>query len=869
MKKILIFLFGMILFSSSASFAQQSNTASKEIYAIVVGISNYHYIKPLSYADRDADLFSELLRSGAGGRIKPENLFLMKNDSANAGNFWSALLRINNKKLNKGDRVYIYFAGHGDAIKGLNEYYLLLSDCQPANDGNNYLLSLGAIDMYHLKNRIGILTAQGVEVILILDACRTNELAGGYASQAFNSSIIQTKVGEIAMLATGPGQVSIEDASLGSGHGLFTYNLIDALSGRADKEEEGNKDQITSLEEIHYWVSKNVKLMSEKFKVTQSPVFSYDGKNNMPIGIVDSGFSVAWNQLKQLKNINNSLATPPVKTQRGNDLEPDSVLFSLYNKFNIARKENRLWGDNSADYYYDQMDASFRNERITEDARYALASDFINFAQQKINLYLEGKDLLSMESLKEKVDSANMPGFLSDEYERLQRTVSEKWTIAARMIQKAGKLLSAKNDSSLFYQLKPKISFLLARGYISRERETELSFDGALHYAQDAFKSDSNAAYTAECLGLLYAYRNSFARRYGSESEYEMGTMVRLSDTAMNYFKKAIRLAPKWVSPYRSIGLKIYGEHWFDSAFVYLQKALYLNPEDGSTYVMIGDIYKQQRPDSAIYYYKKALTFSGKSSHPMIYRKMARVFIYGGYNMNSPSFKSDSIMAYSMLALTADQANANDPSKTAEVFKDVYMDIAHAYSLKKKNDSAVLYFFKVVGLFPNHEWANRGIIGYYVGRNLKDSVLYYSQRFLQASPENAFALLQIAQYYDNRIGYIDSAILYYERNLKATREKDLPREKLGYIIMTKDKNDTRPLEYFSQTIKELPFAWRSYFNIACYYANRGDVEKSVEFLEKALLKGMRNKKQIDSEKYFEAIRETEQFKKLIAKYFPG
>jgi hypothetical protein len=87
------------------------------------------------------------------------------------------------------------------------------------------------------------LTGRGVEVILILDACRTNELAGGYASQAFNSSIMQTKVGEITMLATGPGQISIEDASFGMGHGFFTYNLIDAISGRADKEDAGNNDR--------------------------------------------------------------------------------------------------------------------------------------------------------------------------------------------------------------------------------------------------------------------------------------------------------------------------------------------------------------------------------------------------------------------------------------------------------------------------------------------------------------------------------------------------------------------------------------------------------------------------------------------------
>src|SRR5258705_4957767 len=105
MKKIKAFFFLIILCSSFACFAQQNNVAQGEVYAIVVGISKYHYIKPLSYADNDADLFAELLRSGAGGSIKPENLYLLKNDSANAGNFWSAISRISNKQLKKGDRV--------------------------------------------------------------------------------------------------------------------------------------------------------------------------------------------------------------------------------------------------------------------------------------------------------------------------------------------------------------------------------------------------------------------------------------------------------------------------------------------------------------------------------------------------------------------------------------------------------------------------------------------------------------------------------------------------------------------------------------------------------------------------------------------
>ncbi len=852
----------------------QKNSGKGEVYAIVVGISQYHYIKPLHYADSDAELFAELLQSGAGGNIRPENLFLLKNDSANAGNFWSAISRIsNNKYLKEGDRVYIYFAGHGDAVRGLNEYYLLLSDCQPANDGNNYLLNFGAIDMYHLKNRIGLLASRGVEVILVLDACRTNELPGGYASQVFNSSIIQAKVGDIAMLATGPGQVSIEDISFGNGHGLFTYNLVDGWSGRADQEEKGNKDQVISLQEIKNWVSRQVQLVSGKFNVKQQPVFCCEEKDNITIGRFDSSFARAWNEYKQVTDKNNS-ALPFSKTQRGTVATADTSLLALFNQFSAARKENHLWGDQSADWYYDRMSIRFPGDPLTEDARYTLASDFINFVQQKINLYLEGRDRLSLGAVKADTGSARIPDFLSEEYERQNKAVNEKWTLAGEMLRKAGRLLSSRNDSSLLLQLKPKINFLLARGYVNGEKESELDINLALQTALEAYNADSSAAYTAECLGLIYAYRQSFNRMMGiSTSDYEMGAMGRRrSDTAMRFFRKAIQLAPKWISPYRSIGLKIFGEFRFDSAVAYLHRALELGPDDGYSYMMLGDLYRQRNKDSALYFFRKALLLTAENSRSFIYRKMARMYMEQSYYRESPGFQPDSVLYYSRLALASEPGKSADILRQQEMLLDVYMNIARIYGIKNLPDSAMAWLHKAMGIAPGFEKTYlpyQSLIEIFKSRHQPDSARYYCYLLLGADSKNGYAMLELAGYYDNPKGNIDSAIYYYDRSLDTRTMKDLPRERLAYLLMEKDRNDTRPLDLFSQAMIEYPSGWRPYFNIACYYAYRGEQGKSLEYLEKALQRGMKVKKQIDSSVYLSSLRETESFRLLMAKYFPG
>jgi Tfp pilus assembly protein PilF len=850
----------ILLFAIPIIFFGQQTENEGDVYAIVVGISKYNYIRPLSYADRDADLFTAFLRSPAGGRIKDENLFLMKNDSANAGNFWSTLLRVSNKNLKKGDRVYIFFAGHGDGVKGLNEYYLLLSDCQAANDGNNYMLSFGVIDMYHLKNRLGVLTSKGVDVVLILDACRTNELAGGYASQVFNSSIIQTKVGEIAMLATGPGQVSIEDASLGQGHGLFTYNLVDALSGRADIEENGNHDQKISLKEIQRWVSKNVNTMSAKFNVKQDPVFCCDEKNNTTIGIVDSNFSIAWNQLKQLENISSSSQVN--KNQRNGQPAIDSSLLKLYNSFNSARNNNNLWGLSSADDYFDQMKTKFPNEKLTEDARYALAADFINFVQKKINLYLEGQDLPSIEILKEKSDSISQDEFFSEEYEKIKKTISEKWTIAGMMLEKAGKLLSSNNDSTILFQLRPKINFLLARGYLSYEKENWPNYDQALKIANDAYKSDSSAAYTAECLGLLYAYRLSFQYRYkNNQIEWDFGSSKR-SDTSLYLFHKAMTLAPNWVNPYRSIALKVYGWYSQDSALLYLKKAMAIDPRNPSTYVITADFLHPffHGYDSVLYYYKMALSLSPQSAIADIYSKIGRAF--SRFQPGKEYFLKrvkDSVLWYSYKALSIDKKNIN-----------AYKNLSELYQNENKIDSVLIIYRQARSAMPKdanpYYWLIRAFS--YLKSN-PDSVFFYSKQLLSIDPENPVALFQIAKFYDNK-KVTDSAILYYKRSIFPEYSLDWTYERLGYLTMSKNKNDTLALHYFTELFKsEVPGGWRTFYNIACYYANHEDLEKSIEFLEKALAKGMRNYKQLTSDPLLTFLQDKEPFIKLIKKYFPN
>ena len=61
--------------------ARDTTIKGPQTFAIVMGISKYKYIRPLTYADKDAELFRDYLRSPGGGNVKEENIFCLDRES--------------------------------------------------------------------------------------------------------------------------------------------------------------------------------------------------------------------------------------------------------------------------------------------------------------------------------------------------------------------------------------------------------------------------------------------------------------------------------------------------------------------------------------------------------------------------------------------------------------------------------------------------------------------------------------------------------------------------------------------------------------------------------------------------------------------
>ena len=198
--------------------------AQGNIYAVVVGISDYAELKDLQFADRDATLFAQYLEKDLG--VPKKNIKLFVNEEATSEAIIDEIYNI--KTLVKpNDLVFIYFAGHGDIEAKLDdEALLLLHKSYPIN----YYKGKEYIELSKLQKWLSSIANKQARVIFIADACHSGGLIGGKEGQEKTASVLvsdwqnQTKI-----VSCQANELSLEGREWGNGRGLFSYHLVEGL----------------------------------------------------------------------------------------------------------------------------------------------------------------------------------------------------------------------------------------------------------------------------------------------------------------------------------------------------------------------------------------------------------------------------------------------------------------------------------------------------------------------------------------------------------------------------------------------------------------------------------------------------------------
>ncbi|GAB3261173.1 hypothetical protein GCM10027347_26040 [Larkinella harenae] len=230
----------------------EAPTPGGRTFAVVVGIADYQALSQnngdLRFADKDARQIAQFLESQSAGRAETPRIRLLTNQQATLANIHQALAVF--REARPGDRVILYFSGHGSAG------CFLPYDAQSGDK----LLTYGDI-------KAAFHASKAETKLCIADACLSGGMTQPQKQREMAQSITTgTHNGKnVAMLLASRSTQSAVEAGLLQG-GVFTYFLLKGLAGQADL----NGDKIVTIRELHRYISPEVR---QKSRGRQTPIF--------------------------------------------------------------------------------------------------------------------------------------------------------------------------------------------------------------------------------------------------------------------------------------------------------------------------------------------------------------------------------------------------------------------------------------------------------------------------------------------------------------------------------------------------------------------------------------------------------------------
>ncbi|MGA1994627.1 MAG: tetratricopeptide repeat protein [Bryobacteraceae bacterium] len=217
-------------------------------YAVVVGISHYNNLPAklqLQFPERDAQSLYTILISPEGGNFKAENVHVLTGAKATLAGLRREIDTWLPSVASPGDRVLIYFAGHGFLYQG--QAYLA-----PVDFDSGRIAETG-YPMRELGEVIGS-RIHAKWKILFTDACHSGAISPE-DSQSLNSVLSGVGNSIFSLTASRDVEPSFESPDLEGGHGVFTYYLVKGLEGAADTSHDG----IVTADELAEYVHTQVR----------------------------------------------------------------------------------------------------------------------------------------------------------------------------------------------------------------------------------------------------------------------------------------------------------------------------------------------------------------------------------------------------------------------------------------------------------------------------------------------------------------------------------------------------------------------------------------------------------------------------------
>jgi Flp pilus assembly protein TadD len=252
-------------------------------WALIVGVSSYKYAPPsaqLRYAHRDAEEFAQFLRSPEGGAIPGDHIRLLTEGTATLAGVRAALHTWLPGSAGPNDVVYLFFAGHA-VVAERGESYFVAHDSDPQN------LHATGVSFREVNDTLAN-KVRAATVVLLADACHAGGI--GWTSDPSVPSTAQQSFEALGakdraflkLLASRPSERSFEDERWGGGHGVFTYSILTALRGAAEREHDG----FVRVSELIDYVSR---VVPEQTGSKQNPRIAGNFEGALPMAALPDG----------------------------------------------------------------------------------------------------------------------------------------------------------------------------------------------------------------------------------------------------------------------------------------------------------------------------------------------------------------------------------------------------------------------------------------------------------------------------------------------------------------------------------------------------------------------------------------------------
>lgn len=259
---------------ATAKITWQGKTAKPNLYVLAVGVNKYRDRSLwLNYAVPDATSIADQFRSVKGNLYQSVNVTSIFDGDVTANGICSAFNSLASK-VGADDVFIFYLSGHGTTHTD-GDYYFI-----PVNFRfrNAQSVPETAVSKHFITEQLSKIKAQ--KTLVMLDTCNSGAfISTGARGMAEKTAIdrLSRATGQATIAASSDTQSAMEGYE---GHGIFTYVILEGLSGKAD----ANKDGYVSLSELSAYAEEKVPDYSyAKWGYEQYPQVDLRKQSNFPL----------------------------------------------------------------------------------------------------------------------------------------------------------------------------------------------------------------------------------------------------------------------------------------------------------------------------------------------------------------------------------------------------------------------------------------------------------------------------------------------------------------------------------------------------------------------------------------------------------